>query len=118
MSSPFSAMLDSLTRLRGVSASILTSESDGMVIDSRLHVGQNGDRVAALAASLYRKARLASRAAGLGHVGVLQLEAEGGRICAIGRDDLVVVVVAGSNANVGLIRKELLLAAETLRGVT
>jgi predicted regulator of Ras-like GTPase activity (Roadblock/LC7/MglB family) len=117
VASAYASMLDSLTRLRGVSASLLTSESDGMIIDSRLQVGQRGDRFAALAASLYRKARLASRAAGLGAVGFFQLDAEGGRICAVGHDDLVVVVVAGPGANVGLIRKELLLAAAGLGAV-
>jgi predicted regulator of Ras-like GTPase activity (Roadblock/LC7/MglB family) len=114
MTSPFAVILDSLTRLRGVSASLVTSESDGIVIDSRLQVGQRGDRFAALTASLYRKARLASQAAGLGSVGFLQLEAEGGRVCAVGNGDLVLVVVAVSGANVGLIRKELLQAAPAL----
>ncbi|HXT18291.1 MAG TPA: roadblock/LC7 domain-containing protein [Gemmatimonadaceae bacterium] len=115
MSTPFSEMLDSLTRQRGVRASLIVSESDGLVVDSNLRFGQDGERVAALAASMYRKARLSARAARLGAVAFLQLDAERGRICAVGgRSDLVIVVVADAAANVGLIRMELLKALETL----
>lgn len=108
--SPFTEMLDALTRLRGVTAALIADERDGIVIDARAHVGVRGDRVAALAASLYRKARLSAQAAGLGSVGFLQLEAEAGRVCAVGHGDLVLVTVATAEANVGLIRVELLRA--------
>ena len=110
MRSPFTGMLEALTRQRGVMASLVVGESDGMIVDSHLQVGQEGDRVAALAASLYRKARLAAGAAGLGEATFMQLEAERGRLCACGRNDLVLVVVAHSAANVGLIRVEMLKA--------
>ena len=115
MSSPFRPILDSLTRQRGVRASLVVSERDGVVVDSNLRFGQDGDRVAALAASLYRKARLSADAARLGAVGFLQLDAERGRVCALGgRSDLVLVVVADAGANVGLIRVALLKALSTL----
>ena len=78
MSSPFTGMLDGLTRQRGVRAALVASEQDGIVVDSSLQIGQSGDRVAALAASLYRKARLSSRAAHLGAVSFMQLEAPNG----------------------------------------
>ncbi len=114
--SPFADLLESLTRLRGVRASLIVSQSDGLVVDANLRFGQDGDRVAALAASIYRKARLSANAARLGSVGFLQLDAERGRICAAGtgRSDLVIVVVAEAAANVGLIRVELLKALEFL----
>jgi len=112
---PFRAVLESLTRQRGVRASLIVSENDGLVVESSLRFGQDGDRVAALAASMYRKARLSARAAQLGAVAFLQLDAERGRICAVGgRNDLVVVVVADPAANVGLIRVELFKALESL----
>jgi predicted regulator of Ras-like GTPase activity (Roadblock/LC7/MglB family) len=115
MSSPFAVILESLTRQRGVRASLIVSESDGLVVDSNLRFGQDGERVAALAASLYRKARLSAQAARLGAVAFLQLDAERGRICAVGgRSDLVLVVVADATANVGLIRVALLKALESL----
>jgi predicted regulator of Ras-like GTPase activity (Roadblock/LC7/MglB family) len=116
MTSPFAPILESLTRQRGVRASLVVSESDGLIVDSNVRFGQDGERVAALAASMYRKARLSARAARLGAVAFLQLDAERGRICAAGgRSDLVIVVVADAAANVGLIRMELLKALEALQ---
>lgn len=115
--SPFDPVLDALTRHRGVSAGLVVSESDGIVVDARLQIGARGDRVAAFAASLYRKARLSAEAAGLGSVGFLQLDAGRGRVCAVGRGDLVLVVVAAREANVGLIRVEMLRALDRLEGV-
>jgi predicted regulator of Ras-like GTPase activity (Roadblock/LC7/MglB family) len=115
VSAPFGGVLETLTRQRGVRASLIVSESDGLVVDSNLRFGQDGARVAALAASMYRKARLSARAAHLGAVAFLQLDAERGRICAVGgRSDLVIVVVSDASANVGLIRVELLKALESL----
>ena len=113
--SPFTSMLESLTRQRGVRASLIVSENDGLVVDSSLRFDQDGDRVAALAASMYRKARLSAEAAQLGAVAFLQLDAERGRVCAVGGgSDLVIVVVADPAANVGLIRVELFKALESL----
>ena len=115
MTTRFATILDALTRQRGVRASLLVSERDGLVVHSNLRFGQDGDRVAALAASMYRKARLSADAARLGAVAFLQLDAERGRICAVGgRSDLVIVVVAESAAKVGMIRVELLKALEWL----
>ena len=107
---PFADMLDTLTKQRGVTAALVVSERDGIVVDSNLQIGQDGDRVAALAASLYRKARLSARAAGMGAVSFMQLEAPGGRLCAVGGGELVLVVVAEAAVNVGLVRVELLKA--------
>ncbi len=114
MATAFTAMLQSLSRQRGVTAALVVSEQDGIVVDSNLQIGQSGERVAALAAFLYRKARLSARAAGLGTATFMQLEAPNGRLCAAGAGDLVIVVVAAAAVNVGLIRVELLRAAEEL----
>jgi len=114
VSTPFTAVLETLTRQRGVRASLVVGAKDGMTIESNLQIGQDGNRVAALAASLYRKARKSSAAAGLGATGFMQLEAETGRICALGGEEIVLVVVADRTANVGLIRVEMLRAAEAL----
>ncbi len=114
MSSPFSAMLQGLVRLRGVSAAMLVDEHEGLIIDSVLQFGQDGERVAALAASLHRKARLAAATAGLGSVMFMELEAAMGRICVAGHDDMVLVAVAAPAANVGLVRVEMLKAVRGL----
>ena len=41
-------------------------------------------------------------------------DAEHGRVCAVGRNDLVLVVVAEARVNVGLVRVEMLKAADVL----
>ncbi len=111
---PFGANLSAMARQRGVRASLVVDENDGIVIESNLQIGQDGDRVAALAASLYRKARLSARPARLGTATFMQLEAERGRICAAGHNDLVLVVVADPAANIGMIRVEMIKAAGSL----
>ena len=114
MRSQFAGKLDTLGRIRGVSGAMVVGESDGLVIDAILQEGTRGDVVAALAASLYRRARLAAGAAGLGSSGFMQLDAEQGRICAagIGSGDPVLVAIPEPRANVGLIRTEMLREAK------
>lgn len=110
----FSPILDAMMRARGVRATLIVSAPDGITIDSNLHFGQDGSGLAALAASLYRKARQSARAAGLGMTGFMHLEAESGRLCLLGGDEIVLVVIADPDANVGLIRLEMLKAAGAL----
>jgi len=108
--SPFEGLLSALTRQRGVLGSMVVAEADGIIVDSNLQIGLKGNVVAALAASLYRKARHSASAAGFGNAAFLQLEAERGHVCAVGRNELVIVTVAESRANVGLIRVEMMRA--------
>ncbi|MFI5310479.1 MAG: roadblock/LC7 domain-containing protein [Gemmatimonadales bacterium] len=112
MSSPFGALLASLIRHRGVAGCMVVSEQDGMIVESNLQVGLNGTTFAALTASLYRKARRSAIAAGFGDTGFFELDAERGRVCAAGRNELVLVVVAAERVNVGLVRVEMLKALE------
>ena len=114
MTSPFSGILATLIRHRGVKGCMVVGEGDGMIIDSTLQIGMNGAPFAALTASLFRKARRAAQAAGFGDATFLELDAELGRVCATGRNDLVLVIVAEPRVNVGLVRVELLKAAEAL----
>ena len=66
-----------------------------------------------LPADLVRHAQLAE-AAGFGTVRFFELEAEQGRVIAVGRNGLVIVAVADARVNLGLVRVELLRAAEGL----
>jgi predicted regulator of Ras-like GTPase activity (Roadblock/LC7/MglB family) len=106
-------IISALTRQRGVTGSLLVDEADGVIIDATLHVGMKGSAFAALAASLYRKARM-SAAAGLGGVTFLRLRAVEGHVCAAGKNDMVLVIIADARANIGLIRMEMLKALERL----
>ncbi len=112
MTSPFSPMLTALIRHRGVTGCMVVGEHDGMIVDSNLQIGVNGSTFAALTASLYRKARRSALAAGFGEAGFFELLADGGRVCAAGRNELVLVVVAAEKINVGLVRVEMLRALE------
>jgi predicted regulator of Ras-like GTPase activity (Roadblock/LC7/MglB family) len=114
VTSPFTSVLDAFSKQKGVQASLAVSARDGIAIEANLQIGQDGTRVAALAASVYSRARKAALAAGLGATGFLQLEAEYGRLCMLGGEDVILVIVGDPQANVGLIRMELLRAAEAL----
>jgi predicted regulator of Ras-like GTPase activity (Roadblock/LC7/MglB family) len=83
-----------------------------MIVEANLQIGVNGNAFAALSASLYRKARRSAAAAGFGEAGFFELTADGGRVCAVGRNDLVLVVIGEPNVNVGIIRVEMLRALE------
>lgn len=104
----FTSLISGLTRQRGVLGCLVVSERDGIIVDADVRAGLDAAAVAALAAALYRRARLCSEAAGLASVSFLQLESERGHICAAGRDDLVAVVVAESGAQVAQIRAAML----------
>lgn len=114
MSSPFEDLLSTLIRQRGVLGCLVVGERDGIIVDSNVQVGVPEAVVAALAAALYRRARLSSQAAGLGQVTFLQLEAERGHVCAVGREGLVIVTLAEPRAHIGLIRGAMLQSVESL----
>jgi predicted regulator of Ras-like GTPase activity (Roadblock/LC7/MglB family) len=113
-SSPFSGVLGALIRHRGVKGCMVVGEGDGLIVDSSMQFGVDGNTFAALTASMYRKARRAAQAAGFGDATFLELDAENGRVCAVGRNDLVLVVVAEPRLNVGLVRVEMIKAAGAL----
>jgi predicted regulator of Ras-like GTPase activity (Roadblock/LC7/MglB family) len=113
-SAPFAALLADVGRVRGVSAAMVVGEDDGLIVRAALPTGMRGGAVAALAASLYRKARRSAGAAGFGEGGFMQLDAERGRVCAVGRAGLVLVAVADLRAPVGLIRVAMLRGRESL----
>lgn len=112
--SAFEPLVSAVTRHRGVSACVVVSVQDGIVVDGSAQIGVSTNAFAALTASLYRRAGQASGAAGFGVVTFFELEAEDGRVLAAGRNDLVIVAVAGLKVNTGLLRVELLRAAELL----
>ncbi len=91
---------------------MVVGERDGIIVESNLQIGVDGPAFAALSASLYRRARRSATAAGFGDVAFFELDAARGRVCAVGRNDLVLVVVAAERLNVGLVRVEMLRALE------
>jgi len=112
--SQFTPVITAVTKHRGVQAALVVAEEDGIVVDGTAHVGVGTNAFAALTASLYRKASRGAGAAGFGTVSYFELEAERGRVMAAGRNGLVIIAVAEPRVNVGLLRVELVRAAESL----
>lgn len=104
MNTPYAPLLTALSRQRGVLGCLVVAESEGIIIASETQVGLDGDTLAAVAAALHRAVRRSADAAGLASLRFLQLEAEGGVVCAAGRDGILLIVLADTRARVGMLR--------------
>ncbi len=112
-SAGYGKALDLITRVRGVRGAMLVSGDDGLVVAEQLMEGIKGPAVAALAASLAQRLQRAMEAAGLGASQFWHLQAEQGALLVVpAPSSILVVAVAEPDVNVGLVRLELLRAAE------
>jgi len=93
-----------LAMLRGVRGALFASIDDALPIDSHAHVDIDVDALAALATTLYRRACAVAAVAEGGQVGLLSLDASGGRLVAAGCGAHVLVVLAERATNPGLLR--------------
>ena len=113
-----SAALDLITRVRGVRGAMLVSADDGLIVAEQLMEGIKGSAVAALAASLAGKLRRAMGAAGTGTSVFWHLQAEQGALLVVpggnAEGGILVVAVAEPDVNIGLVRLELLRAAQAV----
>jgi predicted regulator of Ras-like GTPase activity (Roadblock/LC7/MglB family) len=116
MPTEFTPTLTGLCRERGVRAAAAVTADDGTPIDFVMRVGDDGEQVAALAASLYRKARHSALAAGLGATTLLHLEAQTGRLFVIGDEQVLLITVTEAAVNIGAIRVAMRSALGTLAG--
>lgn len=111
-----STALDLITRVRGVRGAMLVSTEDGLVVAEQLMEGIKGSAVAALAASLAGRLGRAMEAAGTGASVFWHLQAEQGALLVVpggaANGNLLVVAVTEPDVNIGLVRLELLRAAE------
>ena len=115
MTTRFRRALDNITRVRGVRGAMLVAGDDGLIVAESLMGGVRGDAVAALAASLHKRFRQAMDAGAAGAPHFLHLQGDGGTLIVIPAPDGVLVVAVGDpNMNVGLVRLEMLRAAEGL----
>jgi predicted regulator of Ras-like GTPase activity (Roadblock/LC7/MglB family) len=105
--------LDRISRVRGVRGSMYVAAEDGIAVTQLLMEGVNGRAVAAFAASLARKVSGASGATGAGRPRFVQMQAERGTLLvAPASTDLLIAVVAEPGVNIGLLRLEMMRAAE------
>ena len=109
------ATLERVCQVRGLRGAVLVSAADGLVVAESLMDDVDGRALAALAASLVTRLTRAVQAAGRQRPGFVQLAAERGSVLAVpAGEDLILVAVAGADANIGLARLELLAAARGL----
>jgi predicted regulator of Ras-like GTPase activity (Roadblock/LC7/MglB family) len=109
------AVLDRVTRIAGVRGALIASAGDGLVVAEQLMEDVDGRAAAALAGSLVSRLVRTASAAGRRAPEFVQLRAERGSILAAPSPaDLVLIAVAGPEANVGLARLEMLDAASGL----
>ncbi len=113
MRTPYGNLLARVMSAPGVRGALVVAVRDGLVVDGRVHVGVEAEAVAALAASLYRRACRATGAAeGKGRF--VELEADGGRIMIAGKNDLAMMAVLQRRANAGQVRVAVQRAADEL----
>jgi predicted regulator of Ras-like GTPase activity (Roadblock/LC7/MglB family) len=107
--------LEGLSRVRGVRGALLVHAEDGIVIAEALMDEVDGRAVAALTAALVQRLARTAGAAGAGAPSFVHLQAEHGSVLAVpALEDLLLVAVAGPEANVGLARLEMLETAGRL----
>ncbi|MGE5143527.1 MAG: roadblock/LC7 domain-containing protein [Acidobacteriota bacterium] len=114
--SPLGRALDLITRVRGVRGAMVVSRADGLVVAEQLMEGIKGSAVAALASSLAGRLHRAMVSAALGPSQFWHLQCDHGALLVVpaGADGaLLLVAVTEADVNVGLVRLELLRAAET-----
>jgi predicted regulator of Ras-like GTPase activity (Roadblock/LC7/MglB family) len=103
------AALQKVSQVPGVRGSLLISGSDGLVVAEHLMDGIDGRAIAALAASLVQRLDRATNRAGMRAPTFVHLRCtQGSVLAAPGRSDLVLVAIAGVDANLGLARVQML----------
>ena len=111
----FARALDLVTRVRGVRGAMLVSAEDGLVVAEQLVEGIKGTAVAALAGSLAARLGRAMAAAGVGPSAFWHLQGDEGALLVVpAPSGTLVVAVTDPDVNVGLVRLELLRAAEVV----
>ena len=115
MSDVFAQALDRLSHVNGVRGALIVEAEAGVPVLSELAEGVDGEAVAALASSLFRRTHKAADAAEFGRLRTLQLEADAGHVIVASGGDMLVVVVAEKNAQLGQVRLEAHRAAESLQ---
>lgn len=114
MSVNLTQSVDRLSRVSGVLGAMIVEAEAGVPVVAEMTAGVESGPVAALASSLYRRTANAAATAGLGGVRSMQLEADQGHVIVAGAGELLVIVVAERNAQLGLVRLEATRAAEAL----
>jgi predicted regulator of Ras-like GTPase activity (Roadblock/LC7/MglB family) len=114
MSDVYTEAVQRLSRVNGVRGALLVDAEAGLPVTAELAEGVSGTAVAALASSLFRRTAQASDSAGFGQLGTMQLDADEGHVIAVHAGELIIVVIAARDAQLGMVRLEAHRAAESL----
>ncbi len=104
MNTTLRSALNEVAAIPGVRAALLAIEVDGLAVDSVASCEIDTDALSAFATALFRRTRQANAAAGLGDTHRLSLDATNGRMFVVACGELSLVVLAESDASVGVIR--------------
>ena len=110
----FEDALDRLSRVAGVRGAMLVDAQAGVQIVAEMAEGIAAPAVAAMAASLVKRASKATTAAKFGALRTIQLEAADGHVIVANHGDIVAVAVTRPDAQLGLVRVEIRNAVEAL----
>jgi len=111
----FAEALDLVTRVRGVRGAMVVAGDDGLIVAEQLMEGIRGPAVAALAANLANRLRKAMEAAGVGTSLFWHLQCDQGALLVVpAASGVLLVAVTAPDVNIGLVRLELLRAAEAV----
>jgi len=115
VSTRYDRLLDQITRVRGVRGAMLIASEDGIVVAESVMEGIRASAVAALMGSLARRIRRAADSLGSGAPEFIHLQTAGGALCAVpAPESMLLVAIADSAVNVGLLRLALRKAAEVI----
>jgi predicted regulator of Ras-like GTPase activity (Roadblock/LC7/MglB family) len=104
MTGVMTAAVRGLTRIPGVRGALIVDMEAGVPVAADLADGVAETALAALTGSLFQRTGEASRAAERGELRSVHLEASGGHVVAVGAGGLLVVVLAATSAQLGLVR--------------
>jgi predicted regulator of Ras-like GTPase activity (Roadblock/LC7/MglB family) len=111
----FSEALDRLSRVPGVSGALIVDAQGGIPVAVSSAQGLDGNAVAALATALFSRLARASGAATFGGLRTAHFEGTAGHLLVAPAGNLLVVVVADAEAQLGMLRIEARRVAEVLQ---
>lgn len=114
MTDVYTEAVTDLARVPGVRAAIVVEADAGVPVVEELTEGVSGRAVAALGASIFQRASRSTGAAGLGSLRTAELQAADGHVIVVGGGEVIIVVLANGDAQLGRVRIEAENAAERL----
>lgn len=108
----FAGVVEWVSRVPGVRGAAVVDARAGVSVVAELSDSVDGGALAALAASVFRMGTRAGAATALGTLRTIQVEADDGHVIVAGADELLLVVLADADAQLGMIRLEASRAAE------